>query len=79
MGAAPLCERRHWGLRWNSIWGHDPREGCADMGAGDDVDDDRDNGDAAADLRIAVHAAESRRRRPRASGRPSIGGSKMWF
>ena len=21
----------HWGLRWNSLWGHDPREGCAEI------------------------------------------------
>ena len=25
------CERGHWDLRWSSLWGYDPREGCAEM------------------------------------------------
>ena len=31
MGAVVSCERSHWGLWWSSLWGHDPREGCAQM------------------------------------------------
>ena len=31
-GAAPRG-RCHWGMRWISIWGRDPNEGCAKMGA----------------------------------------------
>eukprot|EP00959_Pyramimonas_sp_CCMP1952_P260931 5455676-Pyramimonas_sp.AAC.1 len=23
MGRAGACERRYWGLRWNSLWGHE--------------------------------------------------------
>eukprot|EP00959_Pyramimonas_sp_CCMP1952_P413665 8667626-Pyramimonas_sp.AAC.1 len=26
------CERRHWGLPWSSLWGHEACEGCAEMG-----------------------------------------------
>ena len=26
------CEHGPWGLRWSSLWGRDPREGCAKMG-----------------------------------------------
>ena len=26
------CGRGHWGLGWSSLWGHEPCEGCADMG-----------------------------------------------
>ena len=26
-------ERGHWGLRWSSLWGLDPREGCATWGS----------------------------------------------
>ena len=32
MGAAVACDPCHWGLRWSSLWGRDPREGCAKMG-----------------------------------------------
>ena len=27
------CGHGHWGLRWSSLWGHEPCEGCATMGA----------------------------------------------
>ena len=33
MRGADACEHAHLGLRWSSLWGHDPREGCAEMGA----------------------------------------------
>ena len=26
------CERGRWGLRWISLWGYDPRDGCAEIG-----------------------------------------------
>ena len=29
-----VCEHYHWDLRWNSLWGHEPRAGCAEMGLG---------------------------------------------
>ena len=28
------CGASHWGLRWNSLWSHDPRQACAEMGWG---------------------------------------------
>eukprot|EP00959_Pyramimonas_sp_CCMP1952_P032394 679879-Pyramimonas_sp.AAC.1 len=33
MGAAVSCRRWRLGRRWGSPWGHDPRQGCATMGA----------------------------------------------
>ena len=32
MGGADACEHPHWGLRWSSLWGHEPSEWCAKMG-----------------------------------------------
>ena len=32
MGGAAACGRGHWGLRRSSLWGHDPPEGCAQLG-----------------------------------------------
>ena len=32
MGGGDACERTHWSLRWSSLWGHEPCEGCAKMG-----------------------------------------------
>ena len=32
VGGVDACGRGHWGLGWNSLWGHEPCEGCADMG-----------------------------------------------
>ena len=26
-----MCERGPWGIRRSSLWGHDPREGCAEL------------------------------------------------
>ena len=31
MGVGDACGRSHWGLRWSSLWGHDPCEGRADI------------------------------------------------
>ena len=31
-GAVVLCGPSRWGLRWSSLWGHEPRQGCAKMG-----------------------------------------------
>ena len=28
---AGACEHGRWGLRWSSLWGHDPCEGCPQM------------------------------------------------
>eukprot|EP00959_Pyramimonas_sp_CCMP1952_P056998 1190025-Pyramimonas_sp.AAC.1 len=38
MGVGDACGRWYWGLRWDSLWGHETREGCADMGFGAHVD-----------------------------------------
>ena len=35
MGGVDACVLCHWGLRRNSLWGHEPCEGCADMGGVD--------------------------------------------
>eukprot|EP00959_Pyramimonas_sp_CCMP1952_P179780 3759228-Pyramimonas_sp.AAC.1 len=32
MGGADAWGRRHRGLRWSSLWGHEAYEGCAKMG-----------------------------------------------
>eukprot|EP00959_Pyramimonas_sp_CCMP1952_P345311 7231525-Pyramimonas_sp.AAC.1 len=32
--AAPACGLCHRGLRWSSLRGHEPCEGCAKMGGG---------------------------------------------
>ena len=32
MGGGDACERTHWSLRWSSLWGHEPCEGCAELG-----------------------------------------------
>ena len=32
MGVADACGRWNWGLRWNSLWGHETCEGRAEMG-----------------------------------------------
>eukprot|EP00959_Pyramimonas_sp_CCMP1952_P375600 7866499-Pyramimonas_sp.AAC.1 len=34
MGCAPPCGLCRWGLRWSSLWGHEPPEGCAKIGGG---------------------------------------------
>eukprot|EP00959_Pyramimonas_sp_CCMP1952_P287344 6009444-Pyramimonas_sp.AAC.1 len=31
---ATTSERSHWDLWWSSLWGHEAREGCAEMGGG---------------------------------------------
>ena len=41
-GAAVPCGPSHWGLRWSSLWGHEPCEG---RGAHDDDGDDHDDVD----------------------------------
>ena len=30
-GRGTACGRGRWGLRWRSLWGHEPWEGCAKM------------------------------------------------
>ena len=32
LGGGDACEFRHWDRRWSSLWGHETREGCAEMG-----------------------------------------------
>eukprot|EP00959_Pyramimonas_sp_CCMP1952_P201610 4216176-Pyramimonas_sp.AAC.1 len=32
--AVPACGLCHWGLRWSSLWGHEPCDGCAEMRGG---------------------------------------------
>eukprot|EP00959_Pyramimonas_sp_CCMP1952_P436523 9140815-Pyramimonas_sp.AAC.1 len=32
MGAAGACERRHCGIQLGSLWGHEARERCAEIG-----------------------------------------------
>ena len=31
MSGGGECEDRHWGLQWNSPWGHETSEGCAEI------------------------------------------------
>ncbi len=31
MSVRDACGRQPWGLRWSSLWGHEPCEGCAKM------------------------------------------------
>ena len=31
MMAGPHANAAHWGLRWSSLWGHEPCEGCAEV------------------------------------------------
>eukprot|EP00959_Pyramimonas_sp_CCMP1952_P122680 2564472-Pyramimonas_sp.AAC.2 len=68
-GAVVPCELSDWGLGWNSIWGRETCEGCAEMGgdAGDDDgdDDDDDDGDGDDDDDAAADDDGGRRRRRR--------------
>eukprot|EP00959_Pyramimonas_sp_CCMP1952_P212786 4452497-Pyramimonas_sp.AAC.1 len=32
LGEGMACALRHWGLRWNSLWGHEPCDGCTETG-----------------------------------------------
>eukprot|EP00959_Pyramimonas_sp_CCMP1952_P442043 9253810-Pyramimonas_sp.AAC.1 len=34
MGGGGAWGRNHWGVRWSSLWGHGPSEGCVVMGGG---------------------------------------------
>eukprot|EP00959_Pyramimonas_sp_CCMP1952_P384138 8050531-Pyramimonas_sp.AAC.1 len=37
-GRGDACGPCNWGLRWSSLWGHDPREGYAKVGGGTHAD-----------------------------------------
>ena len=38
LGGVDACNRGHWSLRWSSLWGHEPCEGCAKIGGGTHAD-----------------------------------------
>eukprot|EP00959_Pyramimonas_sp_CCMP1952_P181273 3790505-Pyramimonas_sp.AAC.1 len=33
-GRGDACGRGHWSLRWNSLWGHETYDRCAEMSGG---------------------------------------------
>eukprot|EP00959_Pyramimonas_sp_CCMP1952_P099921 2089174-Pyramimonas_sp.AAC.1 len=35
LNCVDACGPCHWGLRWSSLWGHEPCERCAYMGGVD--------------------------------------------